>query len=76
MGPLVVLACDETRLLAPGTVKPYDEPRGPRAARLETAVTLSYNVPETALTLSFTALIAGSGSPPLPGFWDFLPLSP
>ena len=49
-------------------VKPHDGPRGPRAARLETAVTHSSNVPETAAMHSSTALIAGSGSPPLPGF--------
>ena len=54
------------------TVEPYDGPREPRAARLETAVTHSCNVPETAAMHSSMALIAGPGSPPLPGFPMFL----
>ena len=58
------------------TVKPYDGPRGPRAARLETAVSHSCNVSETAVTHSCAALIAGSGSPPLLGFWDLLQMFP
>ena len=40
-------------LVKPHNLKLYDDPRGPRAARLETAVTHSCNLPETAVGTHF-----------------------